>query len=218
MIGTLTRKTEPNQKWPSRKPLATGPSAPAAPVTLAQIAIAFGRSCAGEDVDDDRQRRRHDQRAGDAHDRAARDELTHAGRLRRERRADEEQHEPELQRALAAEAVAERAGREQQPGEHERVDRDDPLQLRLGRVQLARERGDRDVEARVADEDDQQAQAEDRERPPAAVEREHRPGSGSAASMMLSGGTGGRGTGCGPGSGSGIPVPDPHYNRNHGSA
>ena len=62
MIGTLTRKTEPNQKWPSRKPLATGPSAPAAPVTLAQIAIAFGALVRREDVDDDRQRRRHDQR------------------------------------------------------------------------------------------------------------------------------------------------------------
>ena len=75
--------------------------------------------------------------------------------------------EAELQRALAAEAVAERAGREQQAGEHERVDGDDPLQLRLGGVQLARQRGDRDVEARVADEDDQQAQAQDGEGPPA---------------------------------------------------
>ena len=36
----------------------------------------------------------------------------------------------ELQRALATEAVAERAGREQQAGEHERVRGDHPLQLR----------------------------------------------------------------------------------------
>src|ERR1700704_4365639 len=48
MIGTFTRNTEPNQKWPSRYPLASGPRAPAAPVTLAQIAMAFGRSCAGK--------------------------------------------------------------------------------------------------------------------------------------------------------------------------
>ena len=46
--------------------------------------------------------------------------------------ADEEDDQAELQRALAAEAVAERAGGEQQPGEHERVGGDDPLQLRLG--------------------------------------------------------------------------------------
>ena len=89
--------------------------------------------------------------------------------------ADEEQHQPELQRALAPEAVAERAGREQQAGEHERVARDDPLQLRLGRVELARERRDRDVEARVADEDDQQAEAQHRERPPAPVVQRSRP-------------------------------------------
>ncbi len=45
----------------------------------------------GEDVDDDRQRRRHDQRAGDAHDGAARDQLAHARRLRRKQRTDEEE-------------------------------------------------------------------------------------------------------------------------------
>ena len=44
MMGTLTRKTDPNQKWPSSQPLATGPTAPAAPVTPAQIAIALARS------------------------------------------------------------------------------------------------------------------------------------------------------------------------------
>src|SRR3954452_2187782 len=48
MTGTLMRKIEPNQKWPSKKPLATGPNAPAAPVMLAQIAIAFGRSFGGK--------------------------------------------------------------------------------------------------------------------------------------------------------------------------
>ena len=77
--------------------------------------------------------------------------------------------QPELQRALATEAIAERAGGEQQPGEHERVAGHDPLELRLGGVQLLRERRDRDVEARVADEDDQQAEAQHRERPPAPV-------------------------------------------------
>src|SRR5438552_2088241 len=93
MIGTLTRKTDPNQKWPSSQPLATGPTEP----------------------------------------------------------------------------VAEGAGREQQAGEHERVGGDDPLQLRGRGVELARQRRDRDVEARVADEHDQQAQAQDAERPPAPV-------------------------------------------------
>ena len=56
------RKTDPYQKWPSSQPLATGPMAPAAPVVAAQIAIALARSSGGEHVDDDRERRRHDER------------------------------------------------------------------------------------------------------------------------------------------------------------
>ena len=44
---------------------------------------------------------------------------------------DEEHDEPELERALAAEPVADRAGGEQQAREHERVGGDHPLQLRL---------------------------------------------------------------------------------------
>ncbi len=47
-IGTLTRNTDPNQKWPSRKPLARGPRDPAAPVTPAQMAMAFVRSSGGK--------------------------------------------------------------------------------------------------------------------------------------------------------------------------
>src|SRR6476661_8234287 len=47
-IGMLTRNTEPYQKRPSNQPLATGPIAPAAPVTDAQMAIAFVRSCGGK--------------------------------------------------------------------------------------------------------------------------------------------------------------------------
>ena len=111
MIGTLTRNTEPNQKWPSRQPLATGPSAPAAPVTLAQIAIAFGRSCGGKTLTRIDSVDGMMSAAAAPMTRAAGDQLPHRGRLRRERRADEEEHEAELQRALAAEAVAERAGR-----------------------------------------------------------------------------------------------------------
>src|SRR5436305_13708210 len=48
ITGTLIKNTEPNQKWPSSQPLASGPNAPAAPVTLAQMAIALGRSPGGK--------------------------------------------------------------------------------------------------------------------------------------------------------------------------
>ena len=174
MIGTFTRKTEPYQKCPSSQPLATGPIAPAAPVTPAQIAIAFVRSCGGEHVHEDRQRRRHDERGAAPHQRAAGDELPHRRRSGCEQHAEEEADEPELQRALAPEPVAERAGSEEQPREHERVGGDDPLQLRRRGVEVARQRRDGDVQARVADEDDQQAQAQDAERPPTTgVEGRH---------------------------------------------
>ena len=131
MIGTFTRNTEPYQKWPSRKPLATGPIAPAAPVVAAQIAIAFVRSCGGktltriESVDGMIN-------AADAPiSGAAGDELPHLGATRDASSGRDEEHDqPELQRALAPEPVAERAGREEQAGEHERVGGDDPLQLR----------------------------------------------------------------------------------------
>ena len=111
--------------------------------------------------------------------------------------------QPGLQRALATEPVAERTGREEQAREHERVDRDDPLQLRLGRVQVAREGGDRDVQRRVADEDDEQAEAQDREGPPAAGVR-----LGPDADV-------GRRSW---GSGVAVERGSPHYNRSHDSA
>ena len=129
----------------------------------------LGALAGREDVDEDRQRGRHDQRRGDTHHGATGDDLPHLGGQRRHRRGDEEQHQPELQRALAAEAVAEGPGREQQPGEHERVRGDDPLQLGLRRVEVARQRRQGDVEAGVADDDDHQAEAQHAERPPALV-------------------------------------------------
>ena len=89
-----------------------------------------------EDVGEDRQRRRHDQRRADAHDRPGGDEL--AGRVPTARRtsdAEAEDRQAGLQRALAAEPVAEGAGRQQQAGEDEGVGVDDPLELGLRGVE-----------------------------------------------------------------------------------
>ena len=87
------------------------------------------RSSGGEDVGDDRQRRRHDERAADAHERAGGDQLLGAVGERRRERAETEDHEPDLQCTAPAEPVAEAAGGEQQAGEHQRVRVDHPLQL-----------------------------------------------------------------------------------------
>ena len=77
---------------------------------------------------------------------------------------------------VAAEAVAEAAGGEQQAGEHQRVGVDDPLQLagRGAEPALGRrvgERRERDVQDRVVERDDDEADAEHQQRePPAAVD------------------------------------------------
>ena len=79
--------------------------------------------------------------------------------------------EPDQQRALAAEAVAERTGREQQPGEDEGVRVDDPLQHRGARVEVALQRRQGDVQRRHRhhDHDERQAQHSEEE-PPAFVD------------------------------------------------
>ena len=65
---------------------------------------------------------------------AAGDDLSRACRESdAKHRAGQEEHEAELQGALAAEAVAEGAGGEQQPGEDQRVGVDHPLQRRWSR-------------------------------------------------------------------------------------
>src|SRR5437870_8039250 len=46
-IGTLTRNTEPQEKWSRSRPPATGPIAIPSPETPAQMEIALARSCLG---------------------------------------------------------------------------------------------------------------------------------------------------------------------------
>ena len=75
---------------------------------------------------------------------------------------------PELQGPLAAEPVAERPRRQQQAGEHERVAVDHPLELAVGGVEVAHERGQRHVEDGVVEGDHHEAQAEHQQDPPAA--------------------------------------------------
>ena len=131
--GTFTRKTEPHQKWSSSQPPTTGPIAMPRPETPAQIADGAAALLRREDVREDRQGRRHDERAADAHERARRDQ--HGRAMRRERGSSEPAAkitQPEVEGAPATEAVAEAPGREQQPGEHEDVGVDDPLQLAGG--------------------------------------------------------------------------------------
>jgi hypothetical protein len=104
----------------------------------------------------DRQRRRHDERAADPHHGTHRDQQFRRGGQRRSERAEPEDDQAERQRALATEPVAERAGGQQHSGEQQHVDVDDPLQLRGRRVEIALKRGESDVEDRVVEPDHEQ--------------------------------------------------------------
>ena len=102
--------------------------------------------------------------APDAHGGTCRDECIRRIHLCRNARGDREQREAGAEPAAPAVAVAEAAGRQQQPGHDQGVGVDDPLQLRGVGVEFARQRGQRDVDDGGVDADDEDAQADDGER------------------------------------------------------
>ena len=73
----------------------------------------------GKDVGDDRQRRRHDERAANAHARAGRDQGVRVVGECGGAGAGTEDHQPELQRPAPAKAVTQAARGQQQPREHQ---------------------------------------------------------------------------------------------------
>ncbi len=169
-MGRFTRKIEPYQKCSSSAPPTIGPNATAMPDVAPQMPSAFCRSewsgktlvrmarLAGKmkAAATPMRARRRDQRAGRV-------------RRRRSRREHAEEDEADLHRALAAEAVADAAAREQQPGEGEAVRVDDPLQRGDRGAEMLVERRERDVDDRVVDHDQEHAEAQDRQDQPAAV-------------------------------------------------
>ena len=160
-IGTFTMNTDPHQKWSSRKPPVTGPSATAMPATPDQSPMASARSRASVNT-----LVRIDSVAGMISaapmpmTARARDERRHAAGERGRGRRGTEDDEAEGERALAPEPVAEAAGGEQQAGEHERVGVDHPLEVADARAEVAHQGGQRDVDDRVVDHDHEQAHAQ----------------------------------------------------------
>ena len=170
-IGTLIRKTEPHQKCSSSAPPTTGPIATRQADGAGPDADGLAPLARVEDVGDDRQRRRHDRRAADAHQRPGPDQL--AGRLgvrRQPATPGRTATRPMQQDPPAAEPVAEHAEGEQQPGEDQRVRVDGPLEFALAGAEPVHRVGDgpqRDVEDGVVEHDDEQADDEHAEDRPA---------------------------------------------------
>ena len=86
----------------------------------------------------------------------------------RSQRAEPKTTRPAVSIPLRPIAVGERAGAEEQAGEHQLVAVDDPLQLRRRRVEIRDKGGEGDVEHGVVQGDEHQAQAQDGQCPPAA--------------------------------------------------
>jgi hypothetical protein len=122
-----------------------------------------------EDVREHGQRGRHDERAADAHQGAARDQGVGGRREGREQRPRSEYEQTGHQRLAATEAVTEAAHREQQAGEDQRVGVDDPLEGARRSVEITLDRRQGHVEDRVVERDDQQGDGQDGERPPPPV-------------------------------------------------
>ena len=91
----------------------------------------------GEDVGDQRQRRRERHRGAQPHHRPGRDQLRCGGGEPAGQASGPEHGQPCKQHSLAAEPVGQAAEGEQQRGEDQVVGVDHPLQLRSGGVQLA---------------------------------------------------------------------------------
>ena len=163
-MGTLTMKIEPHQKWARSRPPAIGPIAMPSPMVPPQAPMARARpDRVGEDVVDDRQRRRDRQRPADAHDGPAGDQHLHRTGEGGPDRSRSEDRESEQEEPPAAEAVREAAGDQQQTREDHGVGVHDPLQVRRGCVQLPDKGGEGDVEDRVVQIDDQRRGTHDGE-------------------------------------------------------
>ena len=170
MNGTLTRNTEPHQKCSSSQPPVIGPMAHAEPGDAGPGGDGPGPLLGiGEQVGDDRQRGRHHERRPEAHEGPGGDQGGGAAGEGRQHRADAEDGHADEERAAAPVAVAEAPRREQEPGEHQDVGVDDPLQVAGRRVELVDERRQGDVEDRVVEDDQQQAQAQDPQRQPPPI-------------------------------------------------
>ena len=128
-MGTLTKKTEPHQNFSNRSPEARMPRAPPAPAKPDQMAMALARSCEGNTTV------MMESVAGIV--RAAPTPIT-------PRRGDElarivaecgnqsrghEDAQAQKQRGLATVSVSKRAGRQEEPGEDQRVGGVDPHQF-----------------------------------------------------------------------------------------
>ena len=119
-----------------------------------------------EHVEDERQRRRGDRRAGDAKQRPAGDEHFRAHGYRRQDRGQPERPSPDEQKLAPADPIAHRAHRHQEASHHEPVYVDDPQELGTARMQVPADRRHRQIQDREVHDVDERRQGKDPESHP----------------------------------------------------
>ena len=124
---------------------------------------------ATEGVGEQGERNREHDRAANALQSAGQLEHERGLRSAAERRGAREDGEADHPQTPAAEYVGERAAREQQGGERERVGVDHPLQVGEARVQRRLNRRQGDVDDRDVEQQHERAEADGGERPPLRV-------------------------------------------------
>jgi hypothetical protein len=107
----------------------------------------------GEDVGQQRQGCREDQRRAEPHHRTSGDELPGAVAQAAGEARCSEHHEAGKEHALPADAIAKVSRREHERREHEVVGVDDPFELDCRRAELSHERRQRDVDDRRVEAD-----------------------------------------------------------------
>ena len=171
-IGRLTKKTQCQLSAWVRMPPASRPRDPPATETNTYALIARVRSLGiGELGDDDREDHRGLRGRADALQEAGADQRTLARRDAAQERGGGERDEAGEEHPLAAGEIAEPAREQQQAPEGDEEGVDDPGEVRLAEVEVALNRGQRDVHDRDVEHDHQLRQADDHQRRPATAVR-----------------------------------------------
>src|ERR1700753_906737 len=170
VTGTLTRNTEPHQKWASRKPPSTGPMATQIPTAKAQMPMACGRSCGSKTLE--MMDSVCGMTAAPPRPMAARAKISWSGDREK---ADSSEPTPNSSRPIIStrvppNPVTDHTEGEQQAREDQGVGVDRPLELALACSQARMRLGDRlqrDVEDGVVEHDGEKADDENAENAPA---------------------------------------------------
>ena len=160
--GTLMTKIQRQEAIASSSPPTSGPSTAEIAPHAVQLPIAAPRSSRGNVFTITASELGHEQRAGDALQRARRDQQADARRERAQHRGRAEAADAEREHAPLAVEVAERAADQDQRAERQQVAVDDPLLPGEAAAEPALDRRQRDVDDGAVEQRD--ARAEDRRR------------------------------------------------------